>query len=134
MCPVCLASNTMISTPNGDINVKDLRADIPVFSVDAQRKKIATTIIRVSRTLVPSDHKVIHLMLADSRELWVSPQHPTANGLTINDLRTGDTYDGSRVTAVQLIPYGDTYTYDLLPASATGYYWANGILMGSTLK
>ena len=134
VCPICLASNTMISTPNGDINVKDLRAGIPVWSADAQGKKIITTIIRVSRALVPSDHKVIHLVLADSRELWVSPQHPTANGLTVNDLRTGDVYDGSRVTAAELIPYWDTYTYDLLPASATGSYWANGILMGSTLK
>lgn len=26
------------------------------------------------------------------------------------------------------------FTYDILPASETGFYWANGILVGSTLK
>jgi len=30
--------------------------------------------------------------------------------------------------------YAGEKTYDLLPAGDTGVYWANGILLGSTLK
>ncbi len=28
----------------------------------------------------------------------------------------------------------DDYTYDILPSGSTGAYWANGILLGSTLR
>jgi hypothetical protein len=31
------------------------------------------------------------------------------------------------------VPYDGTRTYDLLPAGATGTYWANGVLLSSTL-
>ena len=49
-------------------------------------------------------------------------------------LAPGDAYDGSTVAAAALVPYGDTATYDLLPAGPTGEYWADGILLGSTLR
>jgi hypothetical protein len=32
-----------------------------------------------------------------------------------------------------LVPYAGGRTWDLLPAGATGSYWANGILLASTL-
>jgi hypothetical protein len=31
------------------------------------------------------------------------------------------------------LPYAGTTTYDLRPSGDTGFYWANGILIGSTL-
>jgi hypothetical protein len=34
---------------------------------------------------------------------------------------------------VELFPYDHPATYDLLPSGATGFYWADGILIGSTL-
>lgn len=134
LCPICLGSNTRIATPNGDINVKNLRVGMPVWSVDVQGQRVATEIALVSHTPVPPHHEVIHLILADAREVWVSPGHPTINKSTVGDLRAGDAYDGARIVSTQLVPYGDDQTYDLLPASDTGYYWANGILLGSTLK
>jgi hypothetical protein len=42
--------------------------------------------------------------------------------------------DGSKVTLWELVPYQGSRTYDLLPAGATGQYWANGILLSSTLS
>ena len=40
---------------------------------------------------------------------------------------------GGRVIKVERLGYTGTDTYDLLPSGNTGFYWANGILIGSTL-
>lgn len=134
MCPICLASNTKIATPNGSVNVKDIKEGMRVWSVDMSDKKIASVVIAVSHTPVPKTHQVVHLVLSDGREVWVSPGHPTITGMSAGELRVGASYDGARVQSADLVPYRDDATYDLLPDSATGAYWANGILLGSTLK
>jgi hypothetical protein len=133
ICPICLASNTNISTPAGQVNIKNIKVGSRVWSQDQQGRKIASTVVQVSQTLVPKTHHVIHLMLADSREVWVSPSHPTITGAAVQTLRAGDWYDGSEILSAELIPYWDNYTYDLLPDSGTGFYWANGIILKSTL-
>lgn len=133
-CPICLASNTLISTPNGEINVKDIKAGMKIWSQDKNGKKIESAVLKVSQQKSPATHRVVHLVLKDARELWVSPNHPAANGRSAGSLRAGDIYDDSLVISTELVPYWDSYTYDLLPDSDTGNYWANGILMGSTLK
>ena len=97
-------------------------------------EKIISKVSAVSHTIVPSTHNVVHLILDDKREVWVSPGHPTINGTSAGELRVGSTYDGSRVIRADLVPYWDNATYDLLPNSDTSFYWANGILFASTLK
>lgn len=134
MCPICLAKDTRISAPNGDVHVQDLKVGDRVWSMDRDGKKISSRVTMVAHTPVPKTHRVVHLVLADHRELWVSPDHPTSNGSRVGDLRAGETYDGSRVATAELVPYWSDATYDLLPDSDTGLYWADGILMGSTLK
>jgi hypothetical protein len=37
------------------------------------------------------------------------------------------------VDGTERVAYAEPETYDVLPAGATGCYWANGILVGSTL-
>jgi hypothetical protein len=76
---------------------------------------------------------MVHVVLDDGRELWASPGHPTADGRALSDLRVGDLLDGARVTLLEHLPYEGIATYDLLPSGDTGLYWADGILMGSTL-
>ena len=49
-------------------------------------------------------------------------------------LEVGDMVDGSNVALWTLEPYSGGRTYDLLPAGASGTYWANGILLASTLS
>jgi hypothetical protein len=82
---------------------------------------------------VPANHQVVHVVLSDGRELWASPGHPTAEGKKLGDLKVNDLLDGARVMAVERLTDQDAATYDLLPSGDTGFYWANGILMGSTL-
>jgi len=134
MCPICLASNTLIATPEGDVKVTDLKVGMSVWSPDALGDKTAQTIIRLSRTPVPSTHKVVHLVLSDARQVWVSPDHPIISGNPVVTLQAGDAYDGAKVVSAELVPYWDTATYDLLPSGDTGAYWADGIPLGSTLR
>ncbi len=64
----------------------------------------------------------------------MSPGHPTADGRTFADLRAGGTLDGLRIMRVDLVPYGHARTYDILPGSETGSYFAAGARIGSTLR
>ena len=133
-CPICLSSNTLISTPIGERRVTEIKIGQLVWTVDKRGHKIASAVIMTGRTLVPSTHRMVHLVLADGRELWVSPGHPTTDHRTVDQLWQGEEYSGSRIITTELVPYWDDKTYDILPAGETGYYYANGILIGSTLK
>ena len=54
-------------------------------------------------------------------------------GRTIGELAVGDEYDGSQVLSAERVSYGAGYTYDLLPSGETGFYFANEIMLNSTL-
>jgi hypothetical protein len=82
---------------------------------------------------VPAGHLMVRLALADGRVLLASPGHRSADGRPLGTLAPGDRLDGSRIVAWELVPYGSDRTYDLLPAGPTGTYWANGVLLSSTL-
>jgi hypothetical protein len=133
-CPICLAADTRIDTPGGPIAVTELRVGMVVWTADAAGARVAAPILEVVRVAAPSAHQVVHLQLSDGRELWASPGHPTADGRELGNLQRGEALDGATITFVERVPYDRTFTYDLLPAGATGSYWANGILIGSTLS
>lgn len=129
----CLSSSSKIATPIGDIRVTELKIGDIVWTTDAAGNRIVRSLIKASHIAAPN-HRVVHLVLMDGRTLDVSALHPTANSKTVGDLKIGDGYDGSTVKSAELKPYEGTATYDILPAGDTGLYFANGILMGSTLK
>jgi hypothetical protein len=132
-CPICLALGTRIATPSGERAVQDLRVGDVVWSVDATGGRIAAPLVSVGSTPVPATHLVVRLALEDGRLVFVSPGHPTADGRHVGDLAAGDTLDGARIASVERAAYTGGATYDILPAGATGAYWANGVLLGSTL-
>ena len=133
-CPICLAEDTLIDTPQGRAPITQLRRGTPVWTLDAAGHRQEAVIAKVGSTTTPAWHEVVHLVLNDGRELWVSPGHPTADGRRVGDLAAGDLLDGSSVAAAYRVPYAGTATFDLLPSGPTGTYWANGILLGSTLR
>ncbi len=133
-CPICLAAGTLIDTPRGAEPVEDLHMGDLVWTMNAAGEKVVGKILKFGSVRVPSTHQVVHIRLSDGRELWASPGHPTADGRWLGALRVGERLDGAHITLVERIPYQGSATYDLLPEGATGYYWANGILMGSTLR
>jgi hypothetical protein len=133
-CPICLSENTVIDTPNGPIPVKELKIGMTVLTQNSSSHKQTGIILKTGRTLVPLNHIMVHVVLADKRELYVSPNHPTADGRLFGELLVGDTLDGSKIKSADQVPYNGTYTYDILPSGQTGFYWADGILVASTLK
>ena len=133
-CPICLSAATLISTPAGDVVVTAIRIGTLVWTQAADGGRVAALVIEVGSTQVPAGHLMVHLTLADGRQLWASPGHRTADGRPLGSLGVGNVVDGSRVSGWELVPYPGDHTYDLLPAGPTGFYWANGVLLSSTLS
>lgn len=132
-CPICLAQGTLIDTPAGLVPVEQLQPGDPIWTVDADGRRVASTVARVGSVAVPSSHQVVDLVLSDGRHLRVSPGHPLTDGRRAGDLRVGDTIDGATVVSAELVRYDAGRTYDVLANGATGFYWANGVLLDSTL-
>ena len=133
-CPICLAKHTRIDTPKGAVAVENLQTGASVWTVNTSGKRVIGVVENISKTAVPSDHKMVQLVLKDGRTLLVSPRHPTVDGRTVGELVAGDVYDGALVVSANRVSYSDGYTYDILPSGDTGFYFANGVLLGSTLR
>ncbi len=133
-CPICLSGDTLIDIPNGPMNIKKLKDGMSVWTLDSLGHKQPAIILKTGKTLVPYTHTMIHIVLDDGRELFASSGHPTADGRLLGDLTEGDILDNSHVKNIERVAYTELYTYDILPSGSTGFYWANGILVGSTLK
>ncbi len=133
-CPlICLSGSTLIATPDGAVPVRNLRVGMSIWTADEKGVRQPATILKTSRIAVGADQQMVRLKLEDGRELLASPGHPTADGRMLGSLGEGDSVDGVRVLSADLVPYSEGYTYDVLPSGGTGHYWANGILLGSTL-
>lgn len=133
-CPICLAAGTLIDTPHGPAPVEELRAGDAVWTLDGRGKRVAAVIEQAGWASAPARHQVVHVVLSDGRELWASPGHPTADGRLLGELRAGQWLDGALVVSAAWEAYNGQATYDILPAGATGLYWANGVLLAGTLR
>lgn len=133
ICPICLASTSRIDTPAGRVPITELRPGDLVWTLSASGARVPAPLLAVASVEAPVGHEVVRVTLADGRAVVASPGHPTADGRTVAKLAVGDALDGSRVRSVERLPYSGR-TYDVLPAGPTGAYWANGVLLGSTLR
>ena len=132
-CPICLAEGTLIDTPGGPVPVEQLHEGMVVWTVDDTGNRVTGFVVKMVVTPVPSSFQVVKVTLSDGRTVTASPGHPTAEGRALSDYRVGETLDGAVVTAVEHSDC-DGVTYGLLPFGETGLYWANGILLKSTLS
>jgi len=137
-CPTGLRSavhlrrpRTPIATPSGERPIAELRVGDLVYSVDGGALR-AVPLLRTQRTPV-WQHHVQRVTLAGGRVLQISAGHPTADGRSFAELATGAALDGVAITDVERIAYTEDATYDILPDSDTGAYFAAGVLIGSTL-
>jgi Stigma-specific protein, Stig1 len=133
-CPTCICASpdTSIATPAGDHAIASLCVGDLVYSVNHGR--VAVVPIRQVNRVPVSHHFVVRVALASGGVLEISARHPTADGRTFGELRAGETLDGMRIVSAQLVPYQHAATYDILPDSDTGAYFAGGVLIGSTLE
>ncbi len=121
-CPICLAGGTMIAAPTGEVQVQNLKVGDLVWTQNEKGERVAAPIIKIGNTLVPLGHLMVPLISPTGRTLLVSPGHPLGGGRLAGEITTAR------------VPYTQSYTYDILPDSVTGFYWANGILLDSTLS
>ena len=133
-CPICLARGTSLDTPLGLRPVETLALGDAIWTVAPNGERLAATVVAFGSMPAPARHRVVELALSDGRTVRVSPGHPTADGRTVGALESGGRYDGATIVSAARVPYVDERTYDVLPSGATGMYWANGILLGSTLR
>jgi hypothetical protein len=134
ICPRCLPGDAAIDTPNGSMPIRELRQGMLVWTQDRDGARRSAAIVETVVQPAPRQHEMLHIELSDGRKLEVSPGHPTAHGEPLASLPQGARLDGAQVVIADLAPYHGPATYDILPAGETGTYWANGILLGSTLK
>jgi hypothetical protein len=113
--------------------VAAIKPGMTVWSTDLTGRRISVNVLRVRQAHVPSDHLMVRLRLADGRTLLVSLTHPLPSGEQVRTLTVGQRFEGTSVVSAARVEYGRPYTYDLLPAGPTHTYFADGILMGSTL-
>ena len=133
-CPICLAGGTMIDTPSGPVQVKEIGAGTVVWSLRPDGTREAVPVLMAVKTRVPPGHHAVRLRLSDGRELSVSPGHPALDGRSLGSLAVGDRLDGAVVTDTGLVPFDGEFSYDILPAGETGGYLADGIPLKSTLS
>lgn len=129
---VCASPDTLIATPGGVRPIVSLREGDLVFSVD-HGQVVAVPVLKTKQIAVSNRHVVVRVALENGTVLEISAPHPTADGRQFGDLRAGSQLGGIRIAKVEVIPYGYDFTYDILPASDSGTYFAGGALVGSTL-
>lgn len=133
ICPICLARGTIIDTPVGPVAIEDLRLGDPIWTLDAEGRRVAGTVIALGSTAAPPNHRVIRLVLADGRTVTASPGHPLADGRTLGALAVGDIVDGVAIVGLESVAYAGGQTFDVVVSGATSAYFSNGIALGSTL-
>jgi len=128
---MCAAPWTPIDTPSGARPIAELREGDLVYSVDDGEVTVVP-IARVVRRSV-ARHAVVHITLVGGGAMDVSGSHPTADGRRLDALEPGDWLGSAHIASIELVPYDEPFTYDILPASDTGTYFVAGAPIGSTL-
>jgi len=133
-CPICLVRGTLIDTPGGPVPVEQLHKGMIVWTVDDKGNRVAGPVVKTVMTPVPLLFQTVKVTLSDGRTVTASSGHPTSEGRALGGYRAGDILDGAFVVAVEYLVYDGGATYDFLPLGESGLYWANGILLKSTLS
>ena len=133
-CPICLAGNSLISTPTGPVAVSAIKTGMHVWSQGTDGQLEDAVVLETIRRLDAPGSQLIHMVLADGRELTASPSHRIGDGRTLSSLKNGDLVDGNRIANIEAVPDLLGFTYDLLPSGETGEYFVDGILVQSTLS
>jgi hypothetical protein len=127
----CLSAETLIDTPLGPRPVALLAEGDLVYSLERSAVR-AVPVVRTRRVAV-ARHTMLRVALEGGAHLELSGGHPTVDGRRFDALRAGERLGGVRVLSIARVPYRESHTHDLLPASETGTYFVAGVPVGSTL-
>lgn len=133
----CLPDEAPVSTPTGLVSVKELNVGDTVLSYVSTMdglQLVRLPVLLIDSVLVGDDHKMVHLMLDDDRQVTASPLHPLGEtGALMRDVKVGDILNGSSVIGVALLDYTGQYTRDILTDGFWGGYLVNGVWLRSTI-
>ena len=132
--PICLTRGTLIGTQSGPVPIEEIAVGMLVWTVDKAGQRIVAPVLETTSTAVSDSYRALNVVLRDGRKITASPGHPSAEGKRLDQYKVGDWLDGSEVVQVSLVAYDGTRTYDVLPGGGTGVYWANGIMLRSTIS
>jgi hypothetical protein len=91
-CPICLAADVRVATPNGEVPVHNMRAGMQVWTTDSHGRRVAGIVLETGHMEAPFGHEIVRLRMADGRTVMASPGHPTAVGWSpISKLATATT-------------------------------------------
>jgi hypothetical protein len=127
----CASPDTPIATPFGDRPISSLSPGDLVYSIDGFGIR-AVPLIDVASKPAP-DHTVLRIAFDTGASWEVSARHPTADGKLLLHLAPGDQVGDALIVSIDEIPFRHDRTYDILPASPSGVYFADGTPLGSTL-
>jgi hypothetical protein len=127
----CVSAGTRIATPTGEVRIEELRKGDWVYSVMGEA--IVPARIRETNRVAVENHSMVQVRTASGRTLSMSPRHPTSQRVRFDALAPGDMIGDERIESVELVPYAHPFTFDILPGTPSGAYFAEGVLVGSTL-
>jgi hypothetical protein len=134
VCPSmanCTSPDTPIATPLGNRSIASLAPGDLVYTLDDTGVRAVP--ILEARSKPAFDHSVLRIRFANGAEWRVSANHPTADGRLLLDLEPGERVHDGTILSIEQIPFEFERTYDILPASPSGVYFADGVPLGSTL-
>lgn len=131
-CPICLPEATRIATPLGDRPVTELRVGDPIYTLDADGRRIEARVLHAGSTPITGEHTMVRITLADGRVVAASAGHPDLQGRELGELSRDAVLSGSTIVALDSIPYDGARTHDVLPSGPTGAYWADGVVLRSS--
>ncbi len=142
----CMPNTARILTSQGEKQIDNIQIGDSVYTFNNIDGKFLAPIIQVNKILVQKDYIMTKITLEDGRSIQASPKHPIPierdyatssknqyEELLFSEIKIGDHIDRTRVVFIEFVNYNGGFTYDILPAGESGYYWADGILVGSTL-
>ena len=129
ICYASCSEETLIKTSKGDKKISKIQfGDLVISDGGEIIRVIDLTKIKAKNWLI------VHVEFDDGIILEATPNHPLGpNKYKFENLMVGHEIDGHKVASVKLIPYKHKYIYDILPQSRSGAYYANGVLIGSSL-
>lgn len=131
----CLPASAQILTSLGNVSIDQLKEGDKVLTLNTKGDKVEMPVKIVNKVEILGTHSMVLLELKDGRKLQVTPGHPSSiANKNLGEFMVGEKLDGSEIVKITDIAYFEKYTFDILPEGGTGFYWANGILIGSTLE
>jgi len=129
---VCLSPETPIATPQGYRPIASLRIGDLVYSV--HHWSVQAVPLAATRRTPVSQHRVLRVRFDNGAVIEVSRGHPTADGRIFGDLHAGQRIGDVGIQSIAVLEYRHSYTWDILPDSDTGSYFAAGVRIGSTIS